>query len=90
MTFDFKDLIVHAATTRYLTAGTIIGSGTVSNIDRSNGSSCIAEKRMLEIINDGQPITPFLQYNDTVKIEMLDDNNSNIFGTINQKIVRYL
>ena len=89
MTFDFKDLIAHAAKTRYLTAGTIIGSGTVSNLDRSQGSSCIAEQRMLEIIESGKPKTEFMKYGDVIKIEMLDKENNNIFGSINQKIVEY-
>lgn len=87
MTFDFPTLIAHAAKTRPLIAGTIIGSGTVSNLDRSKGSSCIAEKRMLEIINSGKPSTPFMQNGDEIKIEMLDKNNQNIFGTIKQKVI---
>lgn len=86
MTFDFKDLIVHAAKTRNLTAGTIIGSGTVSNIDRSRGSSCIAEKRMLEIISNGKSETNFLKDGDIIRIEMLSEDSENIFGSINQKI----
>lgn len=90
MTFDFPTLLAHAAKTRHLCAGTIIGSGTVSNIDRSKGSSCIAEKRMLEILTHGKPITPFLQFNDYVKIEMLDKNNQTIFGAIQQKVVPYV
>lgn len=87
MTFDFPTLVAHAAKTRPLVAGTIIGSGTVSNIDRSHGSSCIAEKRMLEILKDGKAVTPFMQWGDEVKIEMFDKNNQNIFGTIKQKVV---
>lgn len=87
MTFDFPTLIAHAAKTRPLVAGTIIGSGTVSNLDRSKGSSCIAEKRMLEIIKEGKPITPFMQWGDEVKIEMFDNNNRSIFGAIKQKVV---
>lgn len=87
MTFDFPTLIAHAAKTRPLTAGTIIGSGTVSNTDRSKGSSCIAEKRMLEIIKDGKPSTPFMQNGDEIKIEMLDKNEKSIFGAIKQKVV---
>lgn len=89
MTFDFAALITHAAKTRTLSAGTIIGSGTVSNVDRSKGSSCIAEKRMLEILNGGKAITPFMQAGDVVKIEMLDENNRSIFGSIQQKVVHY-
>lgn len=89
MTFDFPALIQHAAKTRFLTAGTIIGSGTISNTDRSTGSSCIAEKRMLEIINSGKALTPFMQFGDRVRIEMFNPNNESIFGAINQQVVKY-
>lgn len=87
MTFDFPTLIAHAAKTRPLIAGSIIGSGTVSNVDRSKGSSCIAEKRMLEMINHGKPSTSFMQIGDEVKIEMLDHSGQSIFGSIKQKVV---
>lgn len=86
MTFDFPTLIAHAAKTRALGAGTIIGSGTVSNYDRSKGSSCLAEKRMLEIIADGKPSTPFMKAGDTVRIEMLDKSQTSIFGAIDQVV----
>lgn len=86
MTFDFPTLIAHAAKTRKLAAGTIVGSGTVSNLDRSKGSSCIAEKRMLEIIASGKPTTPFMQFGDEIKIEMLDAEQKTIFGFIKQKV----
>lgn len=86
MTFTFPKLIAHAAKTRKLGAGTIIGSGTVSNYDRSKGSSCIAEKRMLEMLATGKAITPFMQTGDTVRIEMFDDHNQSIFGAIQQKV----
>lgn len=89
MTFDFPQLIAHAAKTRHLGAGTIIGSGTVSNLDRSLGSSCIAEKRMLEIIEHGKAKTPFLQFGDRVRIEMFDSQQRSIFGAILQKVVKY-
>ncbi|HEV7367975.1 fumarylacetoacetate hydrolase family protein [Arenibaculum sp.] len=89
MTFDFAQLIAHAARTRHLGAGTVIGSGTVSNRDRSTGSSCIAEQRMLETIDRGEPSTPFLRWGDRVRIEMLDDHGINLFGTIDQEVVRY-
>ena len=89
MTFDFPTLIAHAAKTRHLCAGTIIGSGTVSNTDRSKGSSCIAEKRMLEILAHGKPSTPFMQIGDQVRIEMLDRHQQNIFGSIQQKVTAY-
>lgn len=84
MTFDFPTLIAHAAKTRRLGSGTIIGSGTVSNCDRSKGSSCIAEKRMLETIAHGKPLTPFMRNGDRVRIEMFDRQNNNLFGSINQ------
>lgn len=87
MTFDFPTLIAHAAKTRPLIAGTIVGSGTVSNLDRSKGSSCLAEKRMLEIIQSGTAITPFMKIGDEVRIEMFDKNNQSIFGAIEQKVV---
>jgi fumarylacetoacetate (FAA) hydrolase len=89
MTFDFPQLIAHAAKTRHLAAGTIVGSGTVSNIDRSRGSACIAERRMLEQIADGKPSTPFLRFGDRVRIEMLDPKGRTIFGAIDQKVVQY-
>ena len=87
MTFDFPTLVAHAAKTRNLGPGTIIGSGTVSNYDRSLGSSCIAEVRMLETVQSGKPSTPFMQEGDQVTIEMLDENNTSIFGTIKQKVM---
>jgi fumarylacetoacetate (FAA) hydrolase len=86
MTFSFPELIAHAAKTRPLSAGTIIGSGTVSNTDRSSGSSCIAEKRMLEIIETGTAITPFMQHGDDIRIEMLDSKGQSIFGAIHQQV----
>ncbi len=86
MTFDFSQLISHAAQTRRLGAGTIIGSGTVSNRDRRKGSSCLAEKRMLEVLDSGSPQTPFLQPGDTVCIEMLDLHGQSIFGAIEQTV----
>lgn len=89
MTFSFPQLIAHAAKTRPLSAGTIIGSGTVSNLDRSKGSSCIAEKRMLEILAEGKPSTPYMQFGDTIRIEMLGLNGDNLFGTIEQTVVEY-
>jgi fumarylacetoacetate (FAA) hydrolase len=87
MTFDFPRLVAHAAKSRPLGAGTIIGSGTVSNYDRSKGSSCLAEKRMLEIISNGKPSTPFMKAGDTVRIEMLDKNQKSIFGSIDQTVI---
>ncbi|AVT46347.1 fumarylacetoacetate hydrolase family protein [Shewanella baltica] len=89
MTFNFSQLVSHVAKTRPLGAGAIIGSGTISNYDRSAGSSCLAEKRMLEVIAEGKASTPFMRFGDTVRIEMLDDNNVTIFGSIDQKVVEY-
>lgn len=88
MTFDFARLISHATKTRSLCAGSIIGSGTVSNLDRSMGSSCIAEKRMLEIIADGKATTSFMKFGDRIKIEMLDKQGHSIFGAIDQEVVK--
>ncbi len=87
MTFNFNQLIAHVTKTRALGAGAIIGSGTISNYDRSKGSSCIAEKRMLETIEHGAPQTPFMKFGDTVRIEMLDPDGNSIFGTIEQTVV---
>ncbi len=97
MTFDFGTLIAHLAKTRSLGAGSVIGSGTVSNKDRDGGPgkpvsegglgySCIAEVRMVETIQGGQPTTGFLKWGDTVRIEMLDDRHHSIFGTIEQTV----
>lgn len=88
MHFHFGQLIAHAARTRNLTAGTIIGSGTVSNEDQSRGSSCLAEKRMLEKLNEGAIKTPFMKVGDTIKIEMRDAEGRNIFGTIHQRVAK--
>ena len=88
MTFDFPQLIAHAARTRPLGAGTIVGSGTVSNVDRSVGSSCLAEVRMLETIDKGQPSTPFMSFGDRIRIEMLDAAGDSIFGAIDQEVRR--
>jgi fumarylacetoacetate (FAA) hydrolase len=88
MTFNFNQLIAHVTKTRRLGAGAIVGSGTISNYDRSKGSSCIAEKRMLETIEDGKPSVPFMSFGDTVRIEMLDKDGNSIFGAIDQQIVK--
>ncbi len=90
MTFDFPTLIAHAAKSRPLGAGTIIGSGTISNRDRSNGSCCLAEVRMLEIINQGEVKSPFLKFGDRIRIEMLDANQESIFGAIDQSVSQYI
>jgi len=86
MTFDFPTLIAHAARTRPLGAGTILGSGTVSNRDRSRGSCCIAERRMLETLESGEPKTPFLRFGDRVRIEMRDEAGSSLFGALDQTV----
>ena len=99
MTFDFGQLIAHAARTRDLAAGTIIGSGTVSNrgadggpgkpiSEGGRGYSCIAEQRMIETIATGKPITPFLKPGNRVEIEMLDARRHSIFGRIDQQVVK--
>jgi fumarylacetoacetate (FAA) hydrolase len=89
MNFDFPTLIAHAARTRELGAGSIVGSGTVSNRDATVGSSCLAERRMIETIAQGQPETPFLRFGDRMRIEMLDSAGNSIFGAINQRVVKY-
>jgi fumarylacetoacetate (FAA) hydrolase len=87
MTFDFPRLIEHVTRTRRLGAGAVVGSGTVSNYDRSRGSSCIAERRMLEQLEQGKPVTPFLKFGDRVRIEMFDRSGASIFGAIDQRVV---
>lgn len=87
MHFSFFDLVAHITRTRAFTAGTILGSGTISNEDRARGSSCLSEKRMIETIDDGKPATRYLQAGDHVRIEMLDDEGRSIFGAIDQKVV---
>jgi len=89
MQFNFAQLVAHAAKTRPLTAGTIVGSGTIANEDTSKGASCLAEIRMLEIIANGKPSTPFMSFGDTVRIEMFDADGDSIFGAIEQSIVSY-
>lgn len=89
MTFDFPQLIAHAARTRPLGAGAIVGSGTVSNLDRSRGSCCIAEKRMLETIDSGQATTPFMKFGDSIRIDMFDEAGASIFGAIDQTVTAY-
>jgi fumarylacetoacetate (FAA) hydrolase len=89
LTFDFGQLIAHAARTRQLEAGTVIGSGTVANRDASVGCSCIAERRVRETIDSGKPKTPFMTFGDHVRIEMFDRHGQSIFGAIDQKVVKY-
>ena len=87
MTFHFGQLIAHVAKTRNLRAGSIVGSGTVSNADRANGFGCIAEKRAVETIDSGAPITAFMQHGDTIRIEMAGADGHSVFGAIDQKVV---
>ena len=89
MTFNFPKLISHAAKSRPLSAGAIIGSGTVSNVDRSRGSCCLAEVRMLEILADGKPSTPFMRFGERIRIEMFDKDGKTIFGAIDQVVEKY-
>ncbi len=89
MTFNFYQLVAHLTRTRNLGAGSIIGSGTISNYDRSRGSSCIAEVRALETVEHGAPRTPFLAFGDRVRIEMLDGRGASIFGAIEQQVVAW-
>jgi fumarylacetoacetate (FAA) hydrolase len=88
MQFNFAQLVAHAARTRPLSAGTIVGSGTVANEDTSLGASCFAELRTVETLRDGKPSTPFMAYGDTVRIEMLDRAGTTVFGAIEQRIAR--
>jgi fumarylacetoacetate (FAA) hydrolase len=87
MTFSFADLVAHVTKTRRLGAGAIVGSGTVSNYDRGRGSSCLAERRMLEQIEHGAPRTPFLAFGDRVSIEMFDAQGRSIFGALDNRVV---
>lgn len=89
MQFDFAQLVAHAAKTRPLSAGTLVGSGTVANQDTSLGASCFAEKRTVETLEHGKPLTPFMKFGDTVRIEMFDREGRSIFGAIEQTIARY-
>jgi fumarylacetoacetate (FAA) hydrolase len=86
MQFDFAQLVAHAAKTRPLSAGTLVGSGTIANEDVSKGASCFAEKRTVETLRDGKPSTPFMKYGDVVHIEMKDRDGRSIFGVIEQRI----
>ena len=87
MSFHFGQLIAHVCKTRRMRAGSVVGSGTVSNKDWAKGYSCIAEKRCIETIEHGAPQTPFMQYGDTIRIEMLGRDGQSIFGAIEQKVV---
>lgn len=89
MQFDFPHLIAHAAKTRPLGAGTVLGSGTISNYGHKNGHACIAELRALETVQQGKPLTPYLKFGDRVRIEMVDAAGESIFGAIDQQVLEY-
>ncbi|MDQ3288200.1 MAG: fumarylacetoacetate hydrolase family protein [Pseudomonadota bacterium] len=89
MQFNFAQLLAHAARTRPLCAGTLVGSGTVANKDTSLGASCFAERRTVETLEGGKPVTPFMSFGDSVRIEMLDTDGQTIFGAIEQRIERH-
>jgi len=86
MQFNFAQLVAHAAKTRPLGAGAIVGSGTIANEDTSKGASCFAEQRTVETLRDGKPSTPFMSFGDVVRIEMFDAAGESIFGAIEQRI----
>ena len=88
MQFSFADLVAHAAMTRPLSAGTLVGSGTIANEDTGKGASCLAEQRTVETLRDGKPTTPFLKFGDTVRIEVTDADGASIFGAIEQVVTR--
>jgi len=90
MNFHFGELIAHAARTRRLTAGTIVGSGTVSNVSRTAGSACIAERRVIEMIDQGSARTGFMRFGDRVRMQArFDDDSDGPFGVVEQRVVRY-
>ena len=89
MNFSFYELIAHAAKTRRLRAGTIIGSGTVSNADRSVGSACISERRVIELLDEGASKTSFMRFGDTVQMEVFDESGQSIFGAIAQRVKKF-
>ena len=86
MQFSFADLVAHAAKTRPLSAGTIVGSGTIANEDTSKGASCLAEQRTVETLRDGKASTPFLKFGDRVRIDVTDANGASLFGAIEQTV----
>ncbi|WP_295930645.1 fumarylacetoacetate hydrolase family protein [uncultured Xanthomonas sp.] len=86
MQFDFAQLVAHAAKTRPLAAGAVVGSGTIANQDTTRGASCFAEQRTVETLRDGKPSTPYMSFGDVVRIEMLDRDGVSIFGAIEQRI----
>ena len=88
MNFSFGELIAHAARTRSLGAGTIVGSGTVSNVDRAAGSACIAERRVIEVLDHGAPRTAFMRFGDRVRMEARGQGGEAPFGAIAQRVVQ--
>jgi fumarylacetoacetate (FAA) hydrolase len=88
-TFDLFQLVAHAARTRELAAGTLVGTGTVSNADAGCGYACLMEARLVEQVEEGEARTPFLAFGDTVRIEMFDRHGATIFGAIEQTVERY-
>ncbi|HZW50766.1 MAG TPA: fumarylacetoacetate hydrolase family protein [Rudaea sp.] len=88
MQFSFADLVAHVAKTRSLSAGTLVGSGTIANQDTGKGASCLAEQRTVETLRDGKPSTPFLKFGDTLRIEITDATGRSIFGAIEQTVVQ--
>ena len=86
MVHGFDRIVAHAAKTRALSAGSIIGGGTVANDDPARGTSCITERRVLETFSGGKPITPFLRFGDRVRIEMFGEDGVSLFGAIDQKV----
>ena len=88
MQFSFADLVAHAAKTRPLGAGTLVGSGTIANEDTSKGASCLAEQRTVETLRDGKPSTSFLKFGDSVRIDITDAGGRSIFGAIEQVVTR--
>jgi fumarylacetoacetate (FAA) hydrolase len=89
MQFSFAQLVAHAAKTRPLSAGTLVGSGTIANQDTSKGASCLAEQRTVEKLRDGEARTPFLKFGDRLRIEVLDAAGASIFGAIEQQVRPY-
>jgi fumarylacetoacetate (FAA) hydrolase len=89
MQFSFAELVAHVAKTRPLTAGTIVGSGTIANEDTDKGASCLAEQRTVETLRDGKPSTPFLKFGDNLRIDILDHAGASIFGSIEQQIEQH-
>jgi fumarylacetoacetate (FAA) hydrolase len=88
MQFSFAELVAHAAKTRPLSAGAIVGSGTIANQDTAKGASCLAEQRTVETLRDGKPSTPFLKFGDVVKIDVTDANGASLFGAIEQAVTK--